>query len=159
MSEKDKSANESSFTAEEAGSIAALVDMIIPASEEYGVPSAADDVILADILATAAAHASVLSNALSALEEIAREAGGSSFAELTKDQRLDVAETFRRSHAAPVGLLVTLTTQCYYRDDRVMRSLDMEPRAPHPEGYEVEQGNWSLLDPVKARPKIYREVP
>jgi len=47
---------------------------------------------------------------------------------------------------------------CYYRDDRVMRSLGLEPRSPFPKGHVVEQGDWSLLDPVKARPPIWRKV-
>ena len=55
--------------------------------------------------------------------------------------------------------LSQIILQCYYRDDRVMRSLDMEVRPPFPKGFEVEQGDWSLLDPVRARPKLYREVP
>ena len=40
-----------------------------------------------------------------------------------------------------------------------MRSLDMEPRPPFPLGYTLEEGDWSLLDPVRARPKFYRQVP
>ncbi|MGH7054344.1 MAG: hypothetical protein ACREFK_16060 [Stellaceae bacterium] len=31
-----------------------------------------------------------------------------------------------------------------------MRSLGMEPRPPYPKGFEVESGDWSLLDPVRA---------
>jgi len=27
-----------------------------------------------------------------------------------------------------------------------------------PKGFEVEQGDWSLLDPVLARPKLYRDA-
>ena len=54
--------------------------------------------------------------------------------------------------------LVSIIAQCYYRDDRVMRSLEMEPRSPFPQGFEVEQGDWSLLDPVKRRGRIYRQV-
>jgi hypothetical protein len=40
---------------------------------------------------------------------------------------------------------------CYYRDDRVMVSLGLEARPPFPKGYVLEQGDWSLLDPVRAR--------
>ena len=36
--------------------------------------------------------------------------------------------------------------QCYYRDDRVMRALGLEPRPPYPKGHVLEQGDWSLLD-------------
>jgi hypothetical protein len=34
----------------------------------------------------------------------------------------------------------------------------MEARPPFPKGHEVEQGDWSLLDPVRMRPKLYREA-
>jgi len=39
----------------------------------------------------------------------------------------------------------------------LMRSLGREPRA-FPKGHIVEQGNWSLLDPVRARPPVDRLV-
>jgi hypothetical protein len=56
-------------------------------------------------------------------------------------------------------LLQRLVLHCYYRDDRVMISLGMEARPPFPKGYEVEQGDWSLLDPVRAMPKLWRDAP
>ena len=40
----------------------------------------------------------------------------------------------------------------------MMRSLGQEPRPPFPQGHVVEQGDWSLLDPVRARPRMYRSV-
>ena len=52
--------------------------------------------------------------------------------------------------------LTGLVVQCYYRDDRVMADLQMDPRPPHPQGYAVPEGDWSLLDPVRAREKMYR---
>ena len=39
-----------------------------------------------------------------------------------------------------------------------MQGLGMEPRAPFPDGFEVETGDWSLLEPIKVRGKIYREI-
>jgi hypothetical protein len=41
----------------------------------------------------------------------------------------------------------------------VLRSLGLELRAPFPQGYALEQGDWSLLDPVKARPATLRRAP
>jgi hypothetical protein len=38
-----------------------------------------------------------------------------------------------------------------------LRSLGLELRAPFPLGYQLEQGDWSLLDPVKAmKPSLRR---
>ena len=58
-----------------------------------------------------------------------------------------------------VAILARHVMLAYYRDDRVMRSLGLEPRAPYPKGHEVEPGDWSLLDPVRARPPLWRPAP
>ena len=38
----------------------------------------------------------------------------------------------------------------------IVRSLGMELRPPFPKGHVVEQGDWSLLDPVRNRPSFWR---
>ena len=68
------------------------------------------------------------------------------------------ASRVREAGGQSLLYLSQIVLQCYYRDDRVMRSLGMEVRPPFPKGFVVEQGDWSLLDPVRARPKMYREV-
>ncbi|HYI30159.1 MAG TPA: hypothetical protein VD863_20150, partial [Bradyrhizobium sp.] len=68
------------------------------------------------------------------------------------------AKAFREVGGPPLAALVRVVLLCYYRDDRVMRSLGQEVRAPFPKGHVVEQGDWSLLDPVRARPPMYRRV-
>ena len=146
------------FTEDEKRTLSVLVDMIVPASATFGVPSAADPAIFADILSDAARHRERLGTALAALDGLARSGHGVGFADLSADQRNGVVETFRDCHADDANLVATLTTQCYYRDDRVMLSIGMEPRPPHPKGYEVEQGDWSLLDPVRKLDDIYRKT-
>ena len=69
-----------------------------------------------------------------------------------------MAKEFRASGSAAAATLVRVVLQCYYRDDRVLRSLGLELRAPFPQGYTLEQGDWSLLDPVKARPPNLRRA-
>jgi hypothetical protein len=51
-----------------------------------------------------------------------------------------------------------VAARCYYRDDRVMRAIGMEVRAPYPLGFKVEQGDLSLLEPVRLRGKKYRDA-
>ena len=55
--------------------------------------------------------------------------------------------------------LVRVVLQCYYRDDRVLRSLGLELRAPFPKGHVLPEGDWSLLDPVRARAGSLRRAP
>jgi hypothetical protein len=136
-------------------SLQCLAETMIPASEEYGVPGAGDDVIFADILRSFGRDAEHIAAVLRLLDDLSRAV----FADLTPLQRDAVASQLREAGGQSLMYLSQIILQCYYRDDRVMRSLDMELRPPFPKGFEVDQGDWSMLDPVRARPKLYREVP
>ena len=120
--------------------------MIVPASDEYKVPGADDPAIQADMLATLGRDTAQVAQALDHLARLA----GKPLAELDTAKRDAVATEFRATGGAAAATLVRVVLQCYYRDDRVLRSLGLELRAPFPLGYELEQGDWSLLDPVKA---------
>lgn len=129
--------------------------MMIPASEEYDVPGADDAAIQADILATLGRDAKPVAEALDHLARLA----GRPFAELEPARREAIALIFRVSGGPAAATLVRVVLQCYYRDDRVLRSLGLELRPPFPKGYPLEQGDWSLLDPVKARAPMWRRAP
>ena len=140
--------------ADQRRSLRYLAELMIPTSAEYGVPSAADDAIFADILRSLGRDAE---HALSVLRTLDEMAGGV-FADLEPARREAAAARLRENGGESLMQLERIILQCYYRDDRVMRSLGLEVRPPYPKGFEIEQGNWSLLDPVRARPKFYREI-
>lgn len=154
----DTIATDNPFTDDEERTLLALVGAVIPASPDHGVPGADDPDIAADILATARPYHATVGNALKHLESTAAQRLGAAYADLDAASRAKLASDLSRSRFAGVGTLVTITAQCYYRDDRVMRSLGMEPRSPFPDGFDIPQGDWSLLDPVKQRGKIYKEA-
>lgn len=132
-----------------------VVGAMIPPSDEYGVPGAADERIFADIVASVGRDLPAIRAALAELNQLA---GGSLAGASPQAQDAAIAE-FRDRHRALVPSLVALTTRCYYRDDRVMQAIGMEVRPPYPKGFQVEQGDWSLLDPVSARGPIWRPAP
>ena len=142
------------LTDDQVRDLRALAGMIIPASSVYAVPGADDDKIFDDILRNMERDRDDIRRALSHLAAI----GGAAFADLESTERARVASAFRQVGGAPLAALVRVVLLCYYRDDRVMRSLGQEVRAPFPKGHVVEQGDWSLLDPVRARPSMYRRV-
>jgi hypothetical protein len=129
--------------------------MIIPASDEYKVPGADDPAIQADMLATLGRDAALVRQALDHLARLA----GKPLAELDAAKRDTIANEFRATGGGAAATLVRVVLQCYYRDDRVLHSLGLELRAPFPKGYTLEQGDWSLLDPVKARAGELRRAP
>ncbi len=138
----------------EAHDLRALAAAIIPASAAYGVPGADDQKVFADILASLGRDRDDVRAALGRLVALS----GGSFADLSPGRRIEVASALRTEGGSALAALVRVVLLCYYRDDRVMRSLGQEPRAPFPKGHVVEQGDWSLLDPVRARPPIWRRV-
>jgi len=147
-------ASDHPLTIDQRHTLRRLAGLMIPESTEYAVPGADDDVIFQDILGAARSNTEAVKQALDMLDAL----GEGHFVELDAAIQGEVCERFRSSGSPLVGVVVALVTQCYYRDDRVMRSLGMEPRPPFPLGFEVEDGDWSLLDPVRARPKMYRDV-
>lgn len=134
--------------------LAAIAACIIPASERYRVPGADDPAIQADMLATLGRDAP---GVIRALEQLTQLAGGP-FAALPADRSAAVALELRAAGGPAVATLTRVVLQTYYRDDRVVRSLGLEPRAPFPLGHVLEDGDWSLLDPVKARAPMWRRV-
>jgi hypothetical protein len=145
---------ETNLIAAQRDDLRVIAAMIIPASVEYKVPGADDAAIQADMLATLGRDTPAVSAALDHLARLA----GMPLASLDPARRDALVEEFRASGGPAAAALVRVVLQCYYRDDRVLRSLGLELRPPFPKGYELEQGDWSLLDPVKARPSTLRRT-
>jgi hypothetical protein len=135
------------LTAVQRNDLRTIAAMIIPASDEYKVPGADDPAIQADMLATMGRDTMLV---CAALDHLARLAG-QPLAELDKPRRDEVAKEFRATGGGAAATLVRVVLQCYYRDDRVLRSLGLELRAPFPKGHVLPEGDWSLLDSVRAR--------
>jgi hypothetical protein len=142
------------LTAEQVRDFRALAGIIIPPSTMYDVPGADDERIFNDVLRSLERDRDDIGRALAQLAGLA----GGAFVDLESARRAEVASSFREAGGAPLAALVRVVLLCYYRDDRVMRSLGQEVRPPFPKGHVVEQGDWSLLDPVRARPRMYRSV-
>ena len=132
----------------------AIAGVMIPASAEFDVPGADDPSIQADILATLGRDAGLVREALDELARLAE----APLASLDPARRESVTLELRGKGGAAVATLTRVVLQCYYRDDRVVRSIGLEPRPPYPKGHVLEDGDWSLLDPVRARPPLWRPV-
>jgi hypothetical protein len=143
------------LSAAETRDLRCIAGMMIPASTEFDVPGADDPTIFADIVKSLGRDLHDVKAGIATLSSL----GGRAFADLDPSRRDAVAAAFRERGGAELAALSRAILQCYYRDDRVVRSLGLEPRAPFPKGHTLEQGDWSLLDPVRARPKMWRDAP
>jgi len=138
---------EKSLTTAQRDDLRIIAGMMIPASDEYKVPGADDAAVQGDIIATLGRDTKMVATAL---DHIARLAG-KPLAALDEAKREAVVTESRASGGAPLAVLARVILQCYYRDDRVLHSLGIEPRAPFPKGHVLPDGDWSILDPVKTK--------
>jgi hypothetical protein len=133
--------------------LAEVCGTMIPASREFGMPGADDSSILADIVKSVGRDLLLVRQALAALAEKA----GDGLGRLDRDRREALVNDWYSSGGAPAAALGRLLASAYYRDDRVLVALGHEARPPFPKGHVVEQGDWSLLETVKARPPLWRD--
>ena len=145
--------SEAALSSAESQSLHRIAGMMIPASAEYGIPGADDRLIFADIVGSFGRDLGDVRTALAALSTLAR----GSFADLDEARAASLLEQFLASGSTSASVLGRVILQCYYRDDRVLRSLGLESRPPFPQGHTLEQGDWSLLDAVRARTKLWRD--
>lgn len=131
-----------------------LAGIMVPASAEYRVPGADDEAIFADIVRSLGRDQAAVRSALATLRKVA----GGWLAEFDDARAEAAAMTFLAQKSGAVTALGRAVLQCYYRDDRVFRALGLEPRAPFPKGHAIPETDWSLLDKVRERPRMWRDV-
>jgi hypothetical protein len=145
------------FSPEDALIIRRMAGAIIGPSAEYGLPGADDMAIARGILHQGAKHERAIH---AAIGEFAGDV--TARARLQALGEAEFSETLRRfmsTRPAFRGLMIWLVAQSYYRDERVLKSIGMEARPPFPKGHVVEPGDWSLLEPVKRKARLYRDPP
>ena len=130
-----------------------IAGTMIPADTKRRLPGADDPAIQADIARTVGRDLPLVKEAIAV---IAAKSGGA-FGTLDVDRREALINDYCAGKSAPVMTLGRVILGAYYRDDRVLTALGVEPRAPFPKGFTVEQGDWSLLDAVRNRPQLWRD--
>ena len=147
-------ASDSPYSHEEREVLRQVAGILIPASDEYGIPGADDETIFARILVLATERAESIKSGVDALNELARKRHDEDFVGLNDAQRTALL----RDEASSIFLrrMIHCTATSYYQDGRVLESIDLKSTPPFPGGHEIEEGDWSLLDPVKRRAPFYR---
>jgi hypothetical protein len=131
-----------------------LAGFMLPASAHYRVPGADDAAIFADIVGSLGRDRNDVRKALALLREMA----GGDFAGLDEAKAEATAMELLRRQGPEIVAIGRAVLQCYYRDDRVLQSLGLEPGPPFPRGNTVEPGDWSLLEAVRNRPPMWRDA-
>jgi hypothetical protein len=155
----DISKSDQALTPAQRASLDIVLNMIVPPSADGRMPGAAEVGVPAYLVAEAPDALPQLHRELEELERRARERFARGFAQLDAGERRTLTEAMRAQEPSWMSRLAMETLACYYQHDRVLEGLGMEARPPYPKGYQVVQGDLSLLEPVRARGKIYRDAP
>jgi len=135
--------------------LASVLDEIIPPSTDGRLPGAAE-IGLARYIEQAVPKMPelwlMIVQGLAELDDLAATRHGRRFAELSRPER--VALLNEQSFVLALSLHAYVG---YYQHPRVVEALGLDPRPPHPKGYQMEPNNLTLLDAVRRRPKLYRE--
>ena len=140
-------ASDSTYTEDQRALLNRLCDLMIPAGEDR--PSAADPELFKDILSRLSTHEAVLKPALAILATLALE-------KLAGSQQVTLINQHRQAYATFFQVFESQVIQAYYANSAVLTSLGVNAPSPYPGGYDVEETDWSLLDPVRGREPFYR---
>jgi hypothetical protein len=142
------------FTEQEQTVLRRLAGAMISASEDLQIPGADDEVIFRRLLERTS-H--IVAQLRQAMDDFCADLGGTATVAALGDVDFsDVIETARKKPHPFLEVLTGVVANAYYSDPRILASLNKEDRPPFPKGNTLEQGDWSLLDPVKKRDPVFR---
>ena len=149
----------SGFSTEHERMLEALLDVVIPPSSDGQLPGAGALGLTEHVARTVRQTpmlGPVVEYGLSALADLAaaRRAGG--WPVLSMEERADVLREFTATDQFFLPAFMFLVYSGYYQHPRVVEVLGLEARAPHPEGYAMDSGDFTLLDAVRRRGPIHR---
>jgi hypothetical protein len=139
---------------EQERTLMAIVNLIIPPSEDGKMPSAADVGFLAYMYNEN--FLPWIREGLIVIIEESQNKYGQEFSALSSSEQTRLIDKLRRRLLQFFNRLTTRVIQCYYQHDEVLEAIGLEARPPFPEGYLLEEGDLTLLEPVFLRGKIYR---
>ena len=145
-----------SLSAEARSTLASVLDEILPPRPDRRLPGAGGLGLAAYVESAVRAlpdQRAFVALGLAELEETAQKRLGAPFARLSAEEKRGLLDG-----QGFVGLVMFHGYVGYYQDERVVAALGLEPRPPHPKGYEMPPNDLTLLDPVRRRGKIYRDV-
>ena len=154
MSKDEKFVSEN-LDEEQKRTLNVLLNLFIPPSEDGKMPGAADVGFLAYIL-----NENILPWIREGLINIIEESHNKysqEFSSLSGSEQTQLIDKLRRRFLQFFNHLTTQVIQCYYQHDDVLEAIALEARPPFPQGYLLEEGDLTLLEPVYLRGKIYRD--
>ena len=129
--------------------LAALLDTLLPASDDGNMPSAQTLDLMGYLNEQAEEFVPVLITIVGHFDD--------GFSDASLSHRYPEVEAFSKAEPESFEGLLFHAYNCYYQDDRVLKGIGMAAGPPFPGGNTIEEGDLSLLDPVVQLERTYRK--
>ena len=135
-----------------------ILKIIIPSDQKKGLPGA-DEIKFLDFLEKFHPYfIEELSKELSAIHSAAVRKYSRKLIELNEAELFSFLSELKRANDSLLNEVTLLVYECYYQHQSVLEILNINGRAPFPQGHVVVKGDYELLEPVKKMNKIYKQV-
>lgn len=138
------------LTAAQKGRLAALLNTIVPPSNDTKMPGAGELDLMQYIEEQEPEVAPLINQVVDCF--------GDDFISGSLDDRHQLMERFSHDEPDLFNVLLFHTYAMYYQNDRVMAGIGLVGGAPFPRGNDAVAGDLSLLDKVVENTKGYRRV-
>jgi hypothetical protein len=139
--------------------LATVLDELIPSRPDGRLPGAGTlgaGTVVEHAAAGTPELGQVLTQGFATLETLARLINPEGFGALSRSAQIEALRDLEKIDPMFVPTLLTLACVGYYSDERVLTALNGDARPPHPQGHEIEADDFSLLEGVRARGKLFR---
>lgn len=83
---------------------------------------------------------------------------GKEFKDLDIDERTNILKYIEETHPSFFNYVLKQTCNAYYTNSSILDLIGAPNRPPQPAGYDLEQGDLSSLEAVRARGPIWRDI-
>ena len=135
-----------------------ILQIIIPPDQIKDLPGA-DEIKFLEFIETFHPYfIDELSKELIAIQSSVERKYSRKIIELNEAELFSFLSELKRENDSLLNDLTLLVYECYYQHQSVLDILNINGRAPFPQGHEVVKGDYELLEPVKKMKKIYIQV-
>ena len=145
------------LTEEQSRSLPILLNMIVPPNKGKGLPGAGELDFVGYVREFAPDQMEAVQKELDLLDQASQSQYRRHFADLDQGEQDFLVERMRQDAEFALHIVVQ-AMGCYYQCDEVVTALGMEARPPFPQGNDVVSGDLSLLDPVRKKKQMYKDV-
>lgn len=133
-----------------------IIDALLPGDPELGVPSASS----IDFDAYLEWHdlADLAYEFVKMLDNVCSDKFSMSFIDLDATQKMQAINACKLVNVRVFSSLVGHLLRAYYTNTSVLNKIGAGSVPPFPHGNSMKEDDWSILEPVFERGKIYKEV-